>query len=282
MGGNQDDGGAGLEADPALDTERGLADVDVVADPIGFGRAAHGGNQVGGGEFLAVETDRNPQLPAHHDVTRCGGIGGRIEQLGGRRRPGVVGPAAAPGGAPEALVDTERARLRRDRKLPGLEVGNRGIAGEAFVANRRHDREFGSQHPERDVEADLVVAGAGRSMRHRAGPNPAGDVDHRNGLLGPLGGHAQRVDFAPEHVPLDQIADEPFEDGLAGIDFVVLDRADGHGLAADLGEFFGAGAAGVDVDGVDDESLFREPGHAIAGVEAARKGEGESLFMHNA
>ena len=51
-------------------------------------------------------------------------------------------------------------------------------------------------------------------------------LDDRQRLLGPLGGDAQRVDLAAEHVALDQEADEAVVDLLPGVDLVVRDRAD--------------------------------------------------------
>ena len=119
-------------------------------------------------------------------------------------------------------------------------------------------------------------------MRHGSGTDPLGHFHHRDRLLGPLGRDAQGVDLAPEDVPLDQVADEPVEHGFPGINLMVLDRADREGLLPDLGEFGGVGPAGVHMDGVDSIAPLGEPGDTVTGVEAAREGERDCRFMHNA
>ena len=195
-----------------------------------------------------------------------------------------MGPAAAPGGAPEAAVDRVGAGLGRHRQPALLEVGDRLLALDAEVADRGDDLEVGREHAERDVEADLVVAGAGGAVRDRLGADRAGRLDHRQRLLGPLGGHAQRVDLAPEHVALDQEADEPVVDLVAGVDLVVRDGADGLRLAADGGALLGRRAAGIDVDGVHRPAVLGEAGDAEGGIEAAGEGERERAprRLHNA
>ena len=65
-------------------------------------------------------------------------------------------------------------------------------------------------------------------------------LDDRERLLGPLGRDAQRIDLAPEHVALDQEADEAVEDLVARVDLMVRDRADGVRLAPDGGALLGA------------------------------------------
>src|SRR5690606_11195364 len=48
----------GLEADPALDAERGLADVDAAAQPVGGGEVAEAAHQLVALEPLAVKAHR--------------------------------------------------------------------------------------------------------------------------------------------------------------------------------------------------------------------------------
>ena len=119
-------------------------------------------------------------------------------------------------------------------------------------------------------------------MRHRLGTDQPGDLDHGDGLLGAFSRDAEGIDLAPEHVALDEVPDEPVEDGGAGIDLVMLHRPDGGGLAAHGGEVGRAGAAGIHVDGVDGVSLLAESGHAVGGVEPAGEGEGNCQVLHNA
>ena len=105
-----------------------------------------------------------------------------------------------------------------------LEVGDRLLALDAEVADRGHDLELGREHAERDVEADLVVAGTGGAVGHGPGAERARRLDDRQRLLGPLRRDAQRIDLAPEHVALDQEADEPVVDLLARVDLMVRRR----------------------------------------------------------
>ena len=195
-----------------------------------------------------------------------------------------MGPPAAPGRAPEAAVDRVGAGLGRHRQPALLEVGDGLFALDAEVADRGHDLEVGRENAERDVEPDLVVAGAGRAVRDRLRADGPRRLDHRERLLGPLGRHAQRVDLAAEHVALDEEPDEPVVDPVAGVHLVVRHGADGLRLAADGGALLGGGAAGVDVDGVDRPAVIGEAGDAEGGIEPAGEGERERAAgrLHNA
>ena len=162
----------------------------------------------------------------------------------------------------------------------GLEVGDRPVAGQGLVADRGDDPELGGEHPERDVEADLVVAGAGRAVGHRRGADRPGHFDDRDRLLGALRRDRQGVDLAPEHVALDEPADEAGEDLGPRVHLVVLRGADRGGLAADGGALPVRGAAGVHMDGVDGPALLGEPGDTVGGVEPAGEGEGDEALLH--
>ena len=121
-------------------------------------------------------------------------------------------------------------------------------------------------------------------MRHRPGADRAGRLDHRERLLGPLGGDAQRIDLAPEHVALDQEADEAVVDLLAGVDLVVLGRRRPRSAWRRMAARSSRMAPPVfDVDGVHRPAVLGEAGHAVGGIEAAGEGEGEGrrdCIMH--
>ena len=121
-------------------------------------------------------------------------------------------------------------------------------------------------------------------MGHGAGAEPPRRLHYRQRLLGPLGGHAQRIDLAAQHVALDEEADEPVVHLLARVDLMVGDRADRVGLAPDGRPLLGRRAAGVDVDGVHRPALSGEVGDAEGGVQPAGEGEGEGAAggLHNA
>jgi hypothetical protein len=194
-----------------------------------------------------------------------------------------VGPAAAPCRAPQPSVDGVRGGLRRHRQAALGEEGDRSIAGQAELANRGNDLEVGCQHPERNVEAHLIIARPGRPVRDGAGADAAGGLDHGECLLGPLRRDAERIHLAPEDVGLNQVADEAIVDRAAGVDLMVLDRPDRARLRADGGTVGGGGPAGVDVDGVHRPPVAGEAGDAEAGVEPAGEGEGErAARLHSA
>src|SRR5690349_19946195 len=115
---------ARLEADASLDAERGLADVDVAADAVALAQLAQPGDQRRARAGRAVERHRQTFAPAEHDLARRRRVGRRIHQLGGRPGPGIVGPAAAPGRAPEPTVDGVGAGAGRHGKTAGLEEGH--------------------------------------------------------------------------------------------------------------------------------------------------------------
>ncbi len=281
--GNQHERRPGLEADAALDAERRLSHMDPTAEPVGLRQGVQPLDQRGPIERGSVQRHRHALAPGDHHLPRCGRIGRRLEQLVGRSGPGVVGPAPAPGRAPEPAVDRIGAGLRGNGEPPLPQVGHGLVAGHAEIADGGDDLELGCENPEGDVEADLVVPRPGGSVRHGRGTDGARGLDHRQRLLGALGGDAEGVDFPSEHVPLDQEADEAIEDGDTGVDLMVLGRADGAALCGDRGAVGHTRAARVHIDGVDGPAVVRESGHAEAGVEPAGEGEGErAARSHNA
>ena len=191
-----------------------------------------------------------------------------------------MGPAATPGRAPKSGVDAVGRGFGGHRKPAGFESGDGPLARERLVADRGEDGELGSEHPQGDIETDLIVARAGGAVSDRARPDRPGYLDQGNGLLGALRGHRERIDLAAQHIALNQITDEAIEHLGAGVDLVVLRGADRHGLLPDRRALLGAGAPGIHIDGVDRISLLPQPGDAIGGVQPAGEGERESRFLH--
>ena len=138
----------------------------------------------------------------------------------------------------------------------------------------------GRQHSEGDVEAHLVVAGAGGAVGDRRRPDRTRHVHHGQRLLRPLGGDAQRVHLAAQDVALDQVAHEAVEDLRAGADLMVLDRADPLRLPTDGRALLAGRAAGIDVDGVHRPAVVGEPGNAVGSVEPAGECEGDRAWLH--
>ena len=108
-------------------------------------------------------------------------------------------------------------------------------------------------------------------------PAPVDPCDLHRGdrLLGALGRHRQRIDFAPQHVALDEIAHEAVEDLRPRVHFVMLDGTDGERLRPDRRALGGGGAARIHEDGMHRPPRVSEAGDAVGGVESARKGQGE-------
>ncbi len=121
-------------------------------------------------------------------------------------------------------------------------------------------------------------------MRHGRGTHRARRLDDRDGLLRPLGGDAQRVDLAPQHVALDEVAHEAIEHRSARIDFMVPQCADRLRLPANRGAVIGRGAAGVDENRLHRPAVVGEARDAVRGIEAAGEGQGDQGlgWLHNA
>ena len=121
-------------------------------------------------------------------------------------------------------------------------------------------------------------------MRHGGGAHGTRRLDDRDGLLGSLGGHAQRIDLAPEHVALDEVAHETIEHLGTGIHFMVPQRAHRLRLATNGGAVLGRRAPGVDEDGFHRPAIIGQAGHAVRRIEAAGEGQGDQGLgrLHNA
>jgi hypothetical protein len=153
-----------------------------------------------------------------------------------------------------------------------------------LVTNRRDDLEIRGEHAKGDVEAYLIVAGPGGAVRYSAGADLPGCLHQRESLLGSLGGDAQRVNFPPKDVALNQEAHEPVVNLRARIDLVMLDGTDGLCLLPNCFALLSRGATGVYVDGVHRPAPFGQAGHTVGRIEPARKGERQwsTRRMHTA
>jgi hypothetical protein len=136
------------------------------------------------------------------------------------------------------------------------------------------DLERRVERADRDVEADLVVAGARAPVRDGLGADRLGHLDGLLGLDDPLGAHRHRVDAAAQAVALDEVGDESVVDGLARVDGAVVSHAELPRAGRDLLDLAGPEAARVDAD--RDHLRARrlaQPDGAERGVESAREGE---------
>jgi hypothetical protein len=93
--------------------------------------------------------------------------------------------------------------------------------------------------------------------------------------LSALRRHAQWIDFAAEHVALDEEADEAVVHLVACSYLMVLDRADLLRLPPNDPAVFSGRATGVYIDGMNRPPRLGEAGDAVGGIEAAGKGQRE-------
>ena len=193
-----------------------------------------------------------------------------------------MGPPTTPGRSPQPAVNGVIAGLNRDRQPPGGEERQRLVPLHPFVPNRRDDLELGGQHPEGDIEADLIVSRAGGAVGDGRGPDVFGRLHQRQGLLGALRCDTQRIDLAPQHVSLNQEAHEPVVNLLARIDLMMLDRPDRFRLLPDRIAACPRGATSVHVDRVHRPPRLGQAGHTVGGVQPTGEGEREQagLRMH--
>src|SRR5262249_1725989 len=89
MGRDQDQPGAGFEADPTLDAERGLADVDSSTDTELGRERPQSSDERRTVERSSIEGRGQPSLPPEGDLPGRGRVLGRIDQVLRGRRPGI-------------------------------------------------------------------------------------------------------------------------------------------------------------------------------------------------
>ncbi len=151
-----------------------------------------------------------------------------------------------------------------------LEIRKLLVPYPAVVAHRRQHLETGAQRAQRDLEANLVVAGSGTAVGDGRRAALIGNGRQPRRLQTALGTDAQRVGIAPEHVAGDQVANDRVEVVLPRIDEHVLHGAEGVSALFELRRGRGIDAAGVDRRGDDLAAVgFLEPRHAERRIEAA-------------
>src|SRR5688572_10862124 len=125
MRSDQHEGRAGFEADATLDAERGFAHVNVAADAVARREVSKAVHEPRAVYPCAIEGHRKSAIPPDDELGRSRGVRGRLDELGRRAGPCVVGPSPAPGRAPEAAVDAEGTGPGRYRQPACLEKRDR-------------------------------------------------------------------------------------------------------------------------------------------------------------
>jgi hypothetical protein len=271
-----------LEGDAALEPEDRVADVHAAADAVRPGAGVERLEQRHARQRLAVEGDRQAGLEADHQLLGLGlrgrGRDGHGVGVVGRQPPGVVRLLAADGRAEQALVQAVGHVLLGHGDAVLLEPVALLPPAPVELAHRREDREAGRERADGDVEADLVIAGAGAAVRDRVGAELLRDAHHRLGLRRALAADRDRVDAAAQHVALDQPGHVARPDVGARIHRAVPGDAQLPGPRGDGGQRLRREAAGVhrDRDHLGPE-LLAQPDRTEAGVEASGEGEDDGL-----
>ena len=118
--------------------------------------------------------------------------------------------------------------IDRERRLAALVLGDRDLVPLGVVqqpgarrqipfAPRRDDLDVGRQRVIAQFEADLVVALAGRAMRHRVGPDGPRDLDLALGDQWPGDRGAEQIGALVERVGAEHREDEIADEFLAQI-----------------------------------------------------------------
>ena len=151
-----------------------------------------------------------------------------------------------------------------------------GAAGQVPLAPRGDDLDVGLQRVIAEFETHLVVALAGRAVRHRVGADLFGDLDLalRDQRAGDRG--AEQVLAFVQRVGAEHREDEVAHEGLAQVVDEDLLHAGVLGLLARRAEFLALAEIGGEGDDLAAIGHL-EPAQDHAGVEAAGIGEHDLL-----
>ena len=178
----------------------------------------------------------------------------------------------ADGDPPQTPIDGVGGAERRNRQAMVFQVLELLGTLEGAVAYRREDGELRCEGAQCDLEAHLVVTGRRAAVRHHGGLERHGHLRDGLRLQHALGAHAQWVGSAAAHVPHDQILQHLIEVGGAGVDEMVLERAELCGARGQRRARLGVEPAGVDRDGDHRPPIgLLQPGHTERGIETAGK-----------
>ena len=244
---------------------------------------------VAGESALAVDRHRVALLEADLDhlrrVGRVLGIDGALVDVGRRLLGGVLQHLALGRGVQQVRVDRERrlaALVPGDRDLVLLgEVDEPGARGQVPEPPGRDHLDVGVERVGGELEPDLVVALAGRAMRHRVGAGLGGDLDQPLGDQRAGDRGAEQVEAFVERVGAEHREHEVADEFLAQV--LDVDRAGAHHLGLGAGRFEFLALAQVGGEGHHLAAVFGlQPFQDDRGVEAAGIGEDDFLRSRHA
>ena len=182
-------------------------------------------------------------------------------------------------------IDAERclaALIPGDRNLILLgELQQPRAAGQLPLTPRRDDLDVGLQRIIAELEANLVVALAGRAMCHRIGSDLFGNLDLPLRDQRPRDRRAQQILAFIESIGAEHREDEVAHEGLAQIVHEDFLHAEHLGLLPRRAEFLALAEIGGERDHLAAIG-YLQPAQDHAGVEAAGIGQHDLLHILHA
>ena len=269
---NQNDRRAGLERDPSLDPEYGVADVNTKADPVTSTDLAQPVDQVNTLQHLAANRDGDALLEAElQELAASHLLGGDrlLKNLARDLAGGIVRHSTANGRPPEPRVDRVLANARIDIDPSLLEKIIFLLAAQLLIPRRGDNFDSRQKHVEGCVEADLVIAGPRGAMGDGIRARLCHLAGNHLGLHHALGSHRQGIDLAAKNIALHQVADPALKNLPTRIDGVMLDSAESARALLYFGELGGIKTAGIDRNSHDLKTLLlTQVGNAIGGIKS--------------
>ncbi len=286
MGRDQNLGRRRLEANPALDAEDGVSDVNVAPHPVRPANFVERLDDLDPRTGFPVDGHRKSILKRNREGLRRirrvgGGRGVRVGlfRQGGLRRQCLL---SADRSAPQATVNGIVSRVVRDREPPFFEVGGRVRPAEAEATDGGDHVQVVPHELERHVEPHLVVAGAGGAVGNGRCADLLRDLGDGPGLHDALRPYAQRVDAALQDVALDQVAQVVVIERSPPVDEVVTVCAEAFCSGLDRRAVGVREAAGVDRDGVHRGVVgLLQVRNAEGGIEPSAEGENDGHVDKN-
>ena len=217
------------------------------------------------------------------DLQTLLGVGRNLARVGlfGQRLLRAERLLAADRRAPEPLVDRVFHLLEVGLEAVLAEVVDLVFARQGHVARRGDDLDLGGEDLERQVEAHLVVARAGRTVGHGVGADLLGVFDDGDGLENTLRADRNGVGAVAQDVAVDHVFDALFVVFLLDVERGVLHGAQRQGAFFDVRKLLLREAARVGDGGIDIVPfILGEVFHAERGVETSAECQNYFLLSH--
>src|SRR2546423_9271722 len=268
-----------------LDSHEAVLDHVDAADAVQAAQTVELLNQGYGAGLAAIERRRYALLEGQLDDPGAGGGGVHrrspaICVLGGFEESIFQDPGLD-GSPPQVLVHTvRRFGLYLNGEVVPAGVGDLLLPGHRHpIPKRREDLELGVEGPHRDVEADLVVSLASRTVPHPGRALAGSNLDEELGDQRPAQGGGQRVLPLVQRARLQCWPAKSLDERLPGVEYVGLEGAGGKSPLADAVEIWLAAEVHRQGNHVEAAALG-EPSHGDGGIETTREGEDDLLCLH--